>query len=238
MPPNRKGSPNLVDDLARLNVASFVTTSKYQPLTHESPSNAPVTKAPVVTKQVAAVNAQTESYWDWPAFEKDAVKVLTEEERIQKLFSVNHIEANLIAAGESLAAAMSLKEPVVASREVDDYWYAPSDDQVKMEDYGYGYDDEVDYSLALAQHKKDVLEKYRVITPTNESPVDEAAAYWDWPAFSEKEHIQRIFQETERVRMLFSVDHIQEQLVDQYTQVDTRPKMVPISVASDAYWVF
>jgi hypothetical protein len=132
MPPNRKGNTDLAQGIANLNVASFVTTTKYQPLTQ-----------PQVNGQaVQATQCKSEShslpvlsYWDWPTDtdspKQVVVERILEDERIRQLFDIG---SNLIAAAEKAA---SLEEDTVAVtvvlKETDDYWYTPEEEHVEDE---------------------------------------------------------------------------------------------------------
>jgi hypothetical protein len=220
MPPNRKGSTDIAQSSTSVtNLANFVTTTKYQPLTQLQENVQAVQE--ILPGQADSVPVV--SYWDWPTDVESPKEVVVErileKERIRQLFSVNHIESNLIAAAEKAA---SLKEDTVAvtvlPKETDDYWYTPEEEHV-----------EVDTVPVASQCAGTVSGHATGVTA--EPPQN----YWYFPAFKVKERVAEAVMEEERIRQMLTVNHIQERLVEQCSQ-NTEPS--PLEATNDAYWVF
>jgi hypothetical protein len=215
MPPNCKGSTDLADDITNLNVANFVTTAKYQPLTQPQMNAHTVQEIQGKTDDSVPVV----SYWDWPTNANSPKKLVVErilkEERTRQLFSANRIGSNLIAAAEK-AASMEEDTVAVTDKETDDYWFTPE-----------------------GEHAEEDITSQCVDTASE--PATGAAAaeprqnYWDFPAFKAQERVARAVMEKERIRQMFTVDHMQERLMEQCSQT-TEP--APLEATTDAYWVF
>jgi hypothetical protein len=222
MPPNRKGSTDLAEGITNLNVANFVTTAKYQPLTQPQVNDV---QAVQEIQGKAYYVPVVVSYWDWPtdanSTKEAVVERILEEERIRQFFSVNHIESNLIAAAE--IAAASLKEDTVAvtvsPKETDDYWYTPEEEHV------------VDDVAPVASQCVDTASE-----PATGAAAEPPLNYWDFPAFKAQERVAQAVMEEERIRQMLSVNHIQERLMEQCSQ-NSEPA-APLEATNDAYWVF
>ena len=205
MPPNRKGSTDLAQSVTNLNVASYVTTTKYQPLTQ------PQENARVVE----------ESYWDWPTADANSpkegiVENILEDERIRQLFSVNRIASNLIAAAEKAALLEEDTVAVVGStKETDDYWFTPEEDHAKED---------------IASQCADTASE-----PATGAAADPPQNYWDFPAFKGQERVAQAVMEKERIRQMFTANHIQERMMEQGSQA-TEP--AHLEATNNAYWVF
>jgi hypothetical protein len=220
MPPNRKGSPDLAEGIASLNVASFVTTAKYQPLTQPQENVQAVQEIPgkTITAPVEA------SYWEWPTDlvspKEVIVERIIEAERVRQLFSVDRIESNLIAA----AASVSLKADTVSvsvSPEADNYWYTPEEEHVEEE------------VAPVTSQCVDNGSEPATGVATSEPPQN----YWDFPAFKVKERVTLAIMEEERIRQMLTVGHMQELLMEQSSQTPNA-ELAPLEAANDAYWVF
>jgi hypothetical protein len=211
MPPNRKGSTDLAQGISSLNVASFVTTAKYQPLT-QPPVNA--------VQAVQEIQGKTDSvpvvsYWDWPTDtdspKEDVVERILEEERIRQLFDIG---SHLIAAS---GKASSLDENAVAvtvsPKETDDYWYTPEEEVA-----------------AVAPQCVDTVSE-----PATGAEAEPPQNYWDFPAFKVQERVAQAVMEEERIRKMLTVDHMQECLMEQCSQ---QVESAPLEATNDAYWVF
>jgi hypothetical protein len=251
MPPNRKGSTDLAQGITNLNVASFVTTTKYQPLTQPQVNAQAVQETQGKTESLPKV-----SYWDWPTDtdspKEVVVERILEEERIRQLFSVNRIESNLIAASEKSA---SLTEDTVAvtvsPTETDNYWYTPEEevapvasqciDSVSEPAAGAATEPLQNYwdfpAFKAQERQKRAAQEYWY-TPEERAtgtPAEQPQNYWDFPAFKSQERVAQAVMEEERIRQMLAVNHIQERLMEQYLQ-NAEPS--PAEAANDAYWVF
>jgi hypothetical protein len=220
MPPNRKGSTDLVQSSTSVtNVADFVTTTKYQPLTQLQEN----TQAVQEILPGRADSVPVVSYWDWPtdvSSPKEAVvERILEEERIRQLFSVNHIESNLIAAAEKAASLKNDTVAVTASpKETEDYWYTPEEEHVEED------------SVPVASQCADTLSE-----PATDVAAEPPLNYWYFPAFKVKERVAEAIMEEERIRQMLTVNHIQDNLMELCLQ-NTEPS--PLEATNDAYWVF
>jgi hypothetical protein len=216
MPPNRKGSTDLAQGITNLNVASFVTTTKYQPLTQ------PQVNAPVVEEiqGKSADSVPVVSYWDWPTDanspKETIVENILEEERIRQLFSVNRIASNLIAAAEKSASLEEDTVAVVSTKETDDYWFTPEEEEHAEED--------------IASQCTDTAAE-----PAIDVAVEPPQNYWDFPAFKAQERVAQAVMEEERIRQMLTANHIQERMMEQGSQI-TEP--AHLEAANNTYWVF
>jgi hypothetical protein len=216
MPPNRKGSTDLAQGITNLNVASFVTTTKYQPLTQ------PQVNAPVVEEiqGKSADSVPVVSYWDWPTDanspKETIVENILEEERIRQLFSVNRIASNLIAAAEKSASLEEDTVAVVSTKETDDYWFTPEEEEHAEED--------------IASQCTDTAAE-----PAIDVAVEPPQNYWDFPAFKAQERVAQAVMEEERIRQMLTANHIQERMMEQGSQI-TDP--AHLEAANNTYWVF
>jgi hypothetical protein len=215
MPPNRKGSTDLAEGISNLNIASFVTTTKYQPLTQPQVNDQVVEEIQGKSDSVPAV-----SYWDWPAADANSpkeavVENILEEERIRQLFSVNRIASNFIAAAEKAASLKEDTVAVVSPKETDDYWFTPEEDHT-----------EEDIASQCADTTSEQAIGVEAEPPQN---------YWDFPAFKARERVAQAVMEKERIRQMFTVNHIQERMMEQGSQT---LESAHLEATNDTYWVF
>jgi hypothetical protein len=223
MPPNRKGSLDLAEGIATLNIANFVTTAKYKPLTQPQEN----VQAVQEILQGKTNTAPAESYWDWPtdldSSQEVVVERILEEERIRQLFSVKHIESNLISAAANAAKSVSLEDDTVIvavpPTEADAYWYTPEEEHV-----------EEDVVPVTSQCDDSIPEP-----ATDAATLEPPQSYWDFPAFKVKELVTIALMEEERIRQMLTVDHMQELLMGQCAQ---NAEPAPLEAADDAYCVF
>jgi hypothetical protein len=253
MPPNRKGSTDLAEGITNLNVASFVTTTKFQPLTEPQ-----VTVQAVQEKQGKSNDSvPVVSYWDWPTDanspKEDVVENILEEERIRQLFSVNRIASNFIAAAEK-AASLEVDTVAVSLTETDDYWFTPEGEHAEEDiasqcadtasepavgvAVGAAPQNYWDFPAFKAQERERVAQDYWY---TPQEPATGVAAgeapqnYWDFPAFKARERVAHAVMEKNRIRQMLTVNHMQKRLTEQGSQII---EPAHLEATNDAYWVF
>lgn len=246
MPPNRKGSPDLAQGLASLNVASFVVTSKYAPLTTAVDAVSPTPVVAAAAAAPAATKPPVESYWDWKS-PKDQQAAL-EEATARDLFSVNHIEANLIAAAAANLAESATLKQMTPIHETHNYWFMPCDGQASVEVVEEAPEVVKKQGplshLVSAQHVQDNLQQAIIAAPTDQQHSSSHSAdsnnYWQWSTFPERELSNIASAEQDRIQPMFACNHLQDQLVDQYGWCDEATLQEPSRViaTNDAYWVF
>jgi hypothetical protein len=252
MPPNRKGSTDLAEGISNLNVASFVTTTKFQPLTQ------PQVNVQAVEENQGKSNdsVPVASYWDWPTDANSPKEVVVEnileEERIRQLFSVNRIASNFIAAAEKAA---SLEEDTVAvsQTETDDYWFSPGEEHAEEDitsqcadtasEPATGVTGEPpqnywDFPAFKAQDFERVAQDYWYAPQepaTGVAAGEPPQSYWDFPAFKARERVAQAVMERKRTQQMLTVNHIQERLIEQGSQTK---EPAHLEATNDAYWVF
>lgn len=215
MPPNRKAHIELSEGIAFLQ--EFLTTSKFPTLTEQTEANveaADQTKTPDGSL----------SYWDWSS--DPVLETIQQEEKVRILFSADHITANLVAASKQL----KLDDAPLKCNDADsdNYWYMLSS-KVKH--------DIVQNDLLSADHIESNLEQDSHVR-SRETPVinEENQAYWEWPAWKQKEKSLQLLQREQRELHLLSLDHIEKMLLEQSCHA-TAPAAQP-NANNDEYWAF
>jgi hypothetical protein len=227
MAPNRKTNVDVVDSLATLAVQDFVNP-KFLPLTHpeEKKTQEEYGKQEQNQETSAVVHAPhsfdaahpVHSYWDWPATKEssngqaETVRTILEEETIRQTLSANHMEETLKnAAADASYDPSNMVYVKSTSTQEEDHWYMPSEETVEEKE--------------------------------NENNVTDLAhdSYWNWSTPTEQEQrsqlIDQIKQE-DAIRCMFSVDHIQQLLVQQAaamaSAVDSDAALD--KAENDSYW--
>ena len=110
MAPNIKERAAVNDSLAILNVNDLI---KFAPLTSSN------YEIPTETEHREALS---HAYWEWPQDAKrTAIRNLMENEENRAMFSIHHVEANLINEAQRLSEL-----DVVSHQESHDYWDMPT----------------------------------------------------------------------------------------------------------------
>jgi hypothetical protein len=219
MAPNRKAHTEISEGITSM--SKFVVTSKFPTMTEQSEAGYVVVE-PNVDASNAPSSGSTVSYWDWPT--DPALEAIQQGEKIQALFSADHIAANLVAASSCIQHLQQVNfAPLKSVDDVDfdNYWFTPGSNVEP---------DIVRNDLTSALHIESNLVKGSNAKVEKTTPVliEENQSYWEWPAWKAKEKSLQLLRRQEEACRLLSVNHI---------ETTTTTTALPIAT-NDDYWAF
>ncbi|CAB9510594.1 expressed unknown protein [Seminavis robusta] len=208
MPPNRKQVSG-VDTLATLNVSQFVETSKFQPLTAATSVSAAQVQ---VQQQHEGREAPIIASATAPSFQHDDP---IKKAIIDRILTEEHLRQQF-SADHIIQSNLPREETKTdgavhhQANDADDYW---AEEQPQVSD--------LDAAFTVRSKHRD-------------------AAYWEWKTLGQQEEkdalVQRILEE-ERVRQLFTAEHIEQTIVKEASKLQqkgvTPEELVP---QNDSYW--
>eukprot|EP00523_Entomoneis_sp_CCMP467_P011388 CAMPEP_0168720274 /NCGR_PEP_ID=MMETSP0724-20121128/1474_1 /TAXON_ID=265536 /ORGANISM="Amphiprora sp., Strain CCMP467" /LENGTH=225 /DNA_ID=CAMNT_0008766863 /DNA_START=403 /DNA_END=1077 /DNA_ORIENTATION=- len=225
MPPNRKNDLLLLDDYPLVDASQLKL-----PETREQPATATAVTSPPQSADVQ----QQDSYWDWDTDHKDEViQQIQHEEKIRQLFSVSHLEENLVKESQRLQALEQEEDHAQSSAKEssDDYWNMPT----SVTDVSIIND--AITTTSTTNVNNDTRVSPDTTTSTTEAQTSRASAsYWNWPSVTsqEKERMIQLVLEEERARRLTSGRVYESHLVADAAQMqETSPAL---KAAHDSYW--
>lgn len=222
MPPNRKGTFENVDNLATLNVAAFVTTSKYQPLTslqHEHAAPSPFLVVGEEAKAVEGFNDNDDHQFPITTashgHQTNLLNQIVEQERLRQQFTVDHVIETTLQNNYEVAEVPMQHAATTAKNDNNiNYW-----------------DEETPENQS----------ELRAVHTVKSKHVDQD--YWMWPERPSKQEekeavIRRILLE-EKNRELLSVTTVEQQIRKEAFQLASVSSTKPKSPSqNDAYWAW
>jgi hypothetical protein len=201
MAPNRKQLTSLLASPADLAFLQGTIQPKFLPLTHPKEEQQHVQRQQNKEPAKAAPEPVSASYWDWPA------EVSQEEQTKTDLFSVEHLQSNLIQASNTIVST-TVESATLAVH--DAYW---------------------------AEESSSMEESKSVVATTSTQPQHMIASYWDWetttttPSQAATITIQKIVQEDKAHRIVSASLQVQPSTT---TTVSSNSKSLRKS--HDDYW--
>jgi hypothetical protein len=218
MPPNIKETASVIDSLATLNVSDLVH-SKFLPL----PQQAEASHLRHVASKNVTIRHDTTSQ-DSRSTKEQLIEDILEDEEHRQLFSIEHVEANLVQDARRKLNSNNVSKPTT-QEEADDYW----DTSALTEREAMGQD----------------------VNDFKEEPINDNAAkvngdlYCLWHLEQEERKRQDLIAsivEEERLRKMFSVNTIQDALVVDAARREhgscSGERDAVVHPETDSYWLW